>query len=134
MLFPSNLMGAKMLIVRGFLAALVLAFGALALAPQASAQSLEWRFKSEHKNVVSVELYAQDRKHSWPGGDEVYTLNDYSTRSIDISCRRGEKICYGAWVRNTASSTWGAGRDGKDDCRSCCVICDGGRTPILVLE
>ncbi|HEY8578363.1 MAG TPA: hypothetical protein VIL72_00655 [Beijerinckiaceae bacterium] len=110
------------------------AFLALGLAQPAAAQSLEWRFKSEHPNVVNFELYAQDRDRVWPGGNEVYTLNDYSTRTVEISCRRGEKICYGAWVRNTRSSTWGSGPDDKGSCRSCCFICDGGRTPVLVLE
>lgn len=119
---------------RIFAAVAALFLGLFISSGPASAQSLEWRFKSEHRNVVSVELYSQDRDHVWPGDNEVYTLNDYSTRTINISCRRGEKICYGAWVRNTQSSTWGAGRDGKEDCRSCCFVCDGGRTPILVLE
>ncbi len=100
----------------------------------AAAQSLEWRFRSEHRNVVDVELYGQDRDRVWPGGGEVYTLRDSSVRTIEISCRRGEKVCYGAWVRNTRSSTWGSGPDGRQDCRSCCFICDGGRTPVLVLE
>lgn len=116
------------------LAALAVLCVAVLTSGNSQAQSLEWRFKSEHPNVVSVELYSQDRSHIWPGGDEVYTLNDYSTRSINLSCRRGETICYGAWVRNTASSTWGAGRGGKGACRSCCFTCEGGRTPVLVLN
>lgn len=122
-----------MFFVRACVAAFALIVGVFVVG-EANAQSLEWRFKSEHRNVVSVELYSQDRNHVWPGRNEVYTLDDYSTRIVDISCRRGEKICYGAWVRNTQSSTWGAGRDGKEACRSCCFICDGGRTPILVLQ
>lgn len=107
---------------------------AFSLAAPASAQSLEWRFKSEHPRVVDVELYSMDRDHAWPGGNEAYTLRDYATRTIDISCRRGEKICYGAWVRNSKSSIWGAGVDGKADCDNCCFICNGERTPVLVLE
>lgn len=114
--------------------AFAMIFAASSFPAPASAQSLEWRFKSEHPNVVDVELYSMDRDHAWPGGNEVYTLRDYSTRNIDISCRRGEKICYGAWVRNSKRETWGAGVDGKDDCDNCCFICDGGRTPVLVLE
>jgi len=27
-----------------------------------------------------------------------------------------------------------AGVDGKEDCDNCCFICNGGRTPALVLE
>lgn len=106
----------------------------LALVRSASAEDLTWHFRSEHEHVVSVELYSDDRNHIWPGNDEVYTLDDSRTKSIHIACRSGEKICYGAWVRNTASSTWGAGRGGKGECSKCCYVCDGGETPVLVLK
>jgi hypothetical protein len=120
---------------RARLFAALLGLGGVGLAPGlAGAQSLEWRFRSEHRNVVDVELYGQESGRVWPGGGDVYTLRDSSVRTIDVSCRRGERICYGAWVRNTRSSTWGAGPDGRQECRSCCFICDGGRTPVLVLE
>ncbi len=123
-----------MSVFRRLAIAFAIVLAAFSFSAPVGAQSLEWRFKSEHPNVVDVELYSMNRDHTWPGGNEVYTLRDYSTRNIDISCRRGEKICYGAWVRNSKSSTWGAGVDGKEDCDSCCFICDGGRTPVLVLE
>ncbi len=103
-------------------------------AASASAETLTWKFKSEHENTVSVELYSDNRKRVWPGSGEVYSLNDYSTRTINITCISGEKICYGAWVRNTQSSSWGAGYGGKGACKKCCYECDGGSTPTLVLD
>lgn len=116
--------------VRAFLVAVCFAMFAV----PAMAQTIDWHFRSEHPNVVSVELYSEDRSHIWPGNNEVYTLDTNSVRTISISCRRGEKICYGAWVRNTRSATWGAGPDGKKPCNSCCFTCNGGETPELVLE
>lgn len=123
-----------MSLFRRFAAFAFIVFSAAFIAGPVAAQSIEWRFKSEHPNVVDIELYADDRDHVWPGDGEVYTLRDYWTRTVEISCRRGEKVCYGGWVRNTRSRVWGAGPDGKDDCESCCYVCDGGRTPILVLD
>jgi hypothetical protein len=119
--------------VRALAMALACVLGLFAASP-ACAQSLTWKFKSEHPNTVSVELYSDNRNRVWPGSGEVYSLNDYSTRTINISCIRGEKICYGAWVRNTQSSSWGAGYGGKSSCKRCCYECDGGVTPTLVLD
>lgn len=56
---------------RIFAAVAALFLGLFVSSGPASAQSLEWRFKSEHRNVVSVELYSQDRDHVWPGDNEV---------------------------------------------------------------
>lgn len=103
-------------------------------ASHASAEDLLWRFKNDNQYVVSVELYSDQRNHVWPGGDEVYTLDDGSVRTIHISCLGGERICYGAWVRNTERASWGTGRGGKGGCDDCCYSCDGGETPILVLH
>ena len=38
------------------------------LAQAAFAETLTWRFKSEHRSVVNVEIYASARRHVWPGG------------------------------------------------------------------
>ncbi|ADZ72061.1 hypothetical protein [Polymorphum gilvum] len=100
----------------------------------AGAETLTWHFRSEHPNVVSVELYSEQRNHVWPGGGKIYILDDYSVRDISISCRPGEKICYGAWVRNRTSSYWGVGYNKRNSCTSCCYTCNGGETKIIVLN
>jgi hypothetical protein len=104
------------------------------LAQVAFAETLTWRFKSEHRSVVNVELYASARRHVWPGGNEVYTLRDYDRHVVKIACRAGEKVCYGAWVKNSRSKEWGLGYGGKGGCQKCCYRCDGGETPILVIN
>ncbi|WP_417670980.1 hypothetical protein [Roseibium sp.] len=102
---------------------------------QVSAETLTWEFRSEHPKIVDVELYSQTRRgHVWPGNNKVYVLDDYSNKTIRISCRYGEKVCYGAWVRNRNNSYWGVGYNNRNGCRSCCYTCDGGSTKVIVLN
>lgn len=99
------------------------------------AETLKWRFESKHPKIVDVELYSDTRRgHVWPGNNKIYVLDDYSTKTISISCRYGEKICYGAWVRNRENTYWGVGYENRNSCRSCCYTCDGGQTKIIVLN
>lgn len=108
---------------------------AFALAPvSAQAERLTFNIKSNHEKVVSVEFYSQDRNYVWPGGGKVYVIDDYKTHSYPLSCRSGETICYGAWVRNRTSQYWGVGYDDDHGCKSCCWICDGGETPVVNLN
>ena len=108
-------------------AALLLAVSIL-MPSLASADSITWRIRSFHKNVVDVEFYSQNRRHVWPGGGKVYTLRDYESHQARISCIRGEKICFGAWVRGNPRSYWGVGRGGKNGCKGCCYTCGGDTT------
>jgi hypothetical protein len=107
---------------------------ALFLALPAAADSLFWEVRSEHPNVVSLEFYSQDRNYSWPGGGEVYILDDYDTHSYNLECRSGEKICLGAWVRGHSDEYWGVGRDDREGCTGCCYTCGGGDTGVQVLN
>ncbi|KAB2877029.1 MAG: hypothetical protein F9K43_00385 [Bauldia sp.] len=100
--------------------------------PVAYAGELTWHFRSEHQYAVSLEFYSDD--HVWPGNDEVYVIRDYEQHDYSLACRSGEKICYGAWVRNNTSSYWGSGYNGAEACDSCCFRCDGGDTPVIVLN
>jgi hypothetical protein len=103
-------------------------------AQTADAQSLTWRFRNDHRNVVNYELYANARRHVWPGGGQVYTLTDSGAHQTKIACNVGEKVCYGAWVKNSRRKEWGAGYGGKGGCKQCCYTCDGGETPVLVIN
>ncbi len=103
-------------------------------APVSYAQSLTFYVRSEHPSVISLEFYSEDREHAWPGGNEVYVVDDGETREYVLSCRRGEKICLGAWVRGKSQEYWGVGKNRRSSCRSCCFICDGGYTRTQVLN
>ncbi len=115
------------------LAALLVAAASL-FATQASAAELVWRIQSEHPNPVSLEFYSQDRDHVWPGGGDVYVIKDWDTHRYSLTCNDGEKICYGAWVRNESDSYWGAGFDGAEACETCCAVCGRGDMKTKVLK
>jgi hypothetical protein len=100
----------------------------------ASAGSLTWHFRSEYNGTISLEFYGQDRDYVWPGNNEVYVIDDGKVHNYTLSCRTGEKICYGAWVRNHSESYWGSGYDGEQACDSCCYTCNGGETKTMVLN
>ena len=111
------------------------AMSVAAIAPAAAvAAELQWHVRSEHEYAVSLEFYSQDRNHVWPGNDEVYVIRDYDVHDYTLTCNNGEKICYGAWVRNDSSSYWGSGYDGEQSCDSCCFTCGAGDTPVVVLN
>ena len=103
-------------------------------ATQASAAELVWRIQSEHPNHVSLEFYSQDRNHVWPGGGEVYVIKDWDTHTYSLTCKDGEKICYGAWVRNETNTYWGKGVDGAEACETCCAVCGRGELSTQVLK
>jgi hypothetical protein len=100
-----------------------------------SAETLMWRFESKHPKIVDVELYSDTRRgHVWPGNNKIYVLDDYTVKTISISCRRGESVCYGAWVRNRSSLYWGVGYKNSNRCSNCCYTCNGGQTRVIVLN
>ena len=107
--------------------AIILAHLAGAAAP-AFAEDVTFVMRNHHQYAVEVELYSQDRDHVWPGGGQVYYLDDGETKRMPLSCQAGETICYGAWVSGDPGSYWGVGPDDQDGCESCCYVCEGGMT------
>lgn len=121
--------------MRKVLLAVMILFAAhLGTVGAAKAESMTWKFRSYHANIVDIQLYAPARNHVWPGNTQVWSVKDYQVNDITINCVRGEKICYGAWVRGTESSYWGAGRGNKRSCTNCCGTCGGGPMPVINLN
>lgn len=110
-------------------------FGLLILAQPTSAiaETLTWKIRSEYKYSVSLEFYARDRSHVWPGGGKVYVLRDADTHTYTLSCDSGEWICFGAWSRGNPSRYWGVGKGGHYGCEGCCYQCNGGTTDLRIL-
>lgn len=100
----------------------------------AQAGDLTWNIQSYHPNSVQLEFYSSDRNAAWPGGGEIYVLDDSEVHTYPLNCQSGETICYGAWVDGDSSTYWGAGLDGELGCDDCCYSCSGGETPVLVLQ
>lgn len=99
----------------------------------ALADDVTFVLRNSHPNALEVELYSQDRNHVWPGGDEVYLLDDGESKSIALSCQSGETICYGAWISGDEGTYWGTGPGNQEACEDCCVICEGGETEEIEL-
>ncbi|MCB9992991.1 MAG: hypothetical protein H6873_04955 [Hyphomicrobiaceae bacterium] len=118
---------------------LLMALGALMTAlamwvGPAVAGDVTFYIQSQHPNVVSLEFYSQDRNYVWPGNSQVYLLEDYDTHEFALSCNKGEKICFGAWVRNRSDLYWGVGPNNAEYCTDCCYTCNGGYTQTIVLN
>lgn len=115
-------------IARG-LAAAAFAVAAVIAAPSVSlASDVTFVMKNSHPNALEVELYSQDRDHVWPGGNQVYYLDDGETKTMPLACEEGETICYGAWISGDRGTYWGVGPDNSEDCDNCCYTCTGGET------
>ncbi len=99
-----------------------------AMSAPGAAENVTFVMNNDHPYAVEVELYSQDRDHVWPGGGQVYLLDDGETKSIPLACESGETICYGAWLSGDRGSYWGVGPDNAQNCESCCYVCEGGMT------
>lgn len=104
-----------------------------ALVSVAKAATFTFNMRNSQYYAVEVELYAQNRRHVWPGAGEVYYLDDGESKQIYISCQRGEKICYGAWISGDTETFWGVGKDNQNRCRNCCYTCNGRGTRLIDL-
>ncbi len=105
----------------------LIAWGVMAGGGQAEASSLTWHIKSEYDYIVHLKFFnATDRRGVWPGGGNVWVLDDSKTHTYNLECDYGDKVCYGAWPAGNSSTYWGVGRWGEESCTSCCMVCNGG--------
>ena len=99
----------------------------------ARADQVTWQIRSYYPYRLHLEFYSQDYNHAWPGGGEVYVLKDSRFHTYRLNCRRGELICYGAWVTTDDSIYWGVGNDDTYNCSDCCLRC-GQRSNRITLS
>lgn len=115
---------------------LAAALVAAVIAPSAaSADTLTYKMRSFSQNAIEIAFYSQNRRTEWPGGGKVYVNRTYDVVSYPLSCVKGEKICYGAWLKGNSSRYWGVGQGNKQKCTDCCYTCNGTTaTPIRDLN
>ena len=115
---------------------LILAAAAIVMigltAVPATADTLTWRIRKNTRGTIYLEFYSQDYNRAWPGRGKSYVLRDRRLRTYRLRCRRGERICYGAWTRGERRY-WGVGRYGDNYCRNCCYRCGQGKTRRITL-
>jgi hypothetical protein len=98
--------------------------------------SITWQVRSEAPYSVAVAFFSSTRPNrAWPGGDQVWVINDSELKSYKLTCMAGETICYGAWAfGNRMGAYWGVGSNRQHGCTSCCRVCNGGETDVIVLN
>jgi hypothetical protein len=99
----------------------------------AAADRMTFYMKNQTSRSVVVELYAQDRRHAWPGGDQVYLLEKGEKKSVPVECVPGERICWGGWVYGNDRKFWGTGPGNGRACDDCCTICAPKTTETIEL-
>lgn len=112
--------------IKGALVAAGLALAMIAPTTTAQAQQLTFEMTNDSGQDIQIEFYSEDRNHAWPGGNQAYNLPRAKDNRWTLTCRRGEKICYGAWVKGDSRTYWGVGANRKYSCQNCCFTCEGG--------
>ncbi|MDB5555741.1 MAG: hypothetical protein JWL86_5725 [Rhizobium sp.] len=118
---------------RTFATAVAVMLAGLMSIQSALAAEVTFTIRNNHPNALEVELYSQDRNHVWPGGGEVYVLDDGDAKSMALTCKEGENICYGAWIKGDQTTYWGVGPNNAQSCTDCCYTCTGGATETIDL-
>jgi hypothetical protein len=98
-----------------------------------SNKRLRWNIENRSGRRIELQLYSQDRRWVWPSANRVYVFPNGKRYTIDISCKRNEKICYGAWLANNTRTYWGVGYRDRHGCSGCCYICGRGETQLIKL-
>jgi hypothetical protein len=101
----------------------------------AEAASFDWRWTNRSGKLVHVQIYANGRNNIWPATEQHWIVpSDRKFYTNRISCKRGEKICYGAWIADQPDLYWGVGKGGQQNCSNCCFVCDGQQSSMLSFD
>lgn len=103
---------------------------------EGKAHTATFQIKSNLSTRVSISFYsALNTSRAWPGNGSNYVLNSSESRTYNLTCEPGEKICYGAWTDGgPLSPYWGAGRGGGQGCQRCCLTCPAQPSDTMILE
>lgn len=103
--------------------------------PEIKKNQIRWYFRNNYGRKIEYVLYAANRNWQWPGGNKVYVLPaNRTTYTTLIDCKKGEKVCYGAWQANNRRIFWGVGYNARYNCRDCCFKCKGVKTPTIIFN
>ena len=102
---------------------LLVVLAGLVLSPAAARADMQIYVRNGSGSAIAVEVFSQDRREVWPGGDQVWLFEAGQKKTVPVACEAGEHICYGAWVNGNDKMSWGVGPDGAYDCKGCCLVC-----------
>jgi hypothetical protein len=104
-------------------------------AGDAAAKSFRFQFRNVSGSPIEFQLYADGRNNIWPSYNQVWSVPaDGRTYHYDISCVRGENVCFGAWILGRTDIAYGVGKDNVSRCSDCCFKCTGSRTKVIKLN
>ncbi len=72
----------------------------LSCSAPAYADVLTFEMQTQSPRKVLIVFYSESRNRAWPGGNNAYVMSRHRpplVYSYPLQCRRGEKICFGAW-------------------------------------
>jgi hypothetical protein len=75
---------------------------------------------------VDVKLFDETNGGGWPVEGIVYVIPFAMTKTIDIACIPGAKVCFGGADHATGSLYWVVSLDNSQSCVNCCVTCGLG--------
>jgi len=76
---------------------------------------------------VQFKLFSRANEgRQWPSTDKVWFLVGRDSLETEISCKPGEKICFGAWEAGERNY-WGCGQACRSGCSGCCSTCGSSR-------
>jgi hypothetical protein len=99
--------------------------------PSLAANQIKWRFMNSTGYLLQVQVYAPARHWVWPNATTAWYMANGSSGYAIINCKRGEKVCFGAWTTENPNIYWGVGYKAQHSCPNCCWICKGVTTPII---
>jgi hypothetical protein len=109
----------------------------LSFSAPACADVLTFEMQTQSPRKVFIAFFSESRNQAWPGGNNAYVISRHRPPLVynyPLQCRRGEKICFGAWEPKNSNSTWGVGKDGRHSCSDCCFIRQNGSTGLQILD
>ena len=88
--------------------------------------TLTWTITNNTHQSISIAFYSEKRRgHGWPDWNRNWSLHG-GQNSFTLSCRVGEKICFGAWRSGNINGVdWGVGPRHRHGCQRCCAVCNG---------
>jgi WD40 repeat protein len=87
--------------------------------------TVEFTVANRTGSTVGVAFFdGTNRQRIDPPEGRIYLQDGNSERNYRIDCTPGQSVCYGASKREPGLSPfWGTGRDGKENCKGCCLTC-----------
>jgi hypothetical protein len=106
------------------LLALLVVAGAGSEPVQAQQGVVTFRFTNNAAYTIYVKMFSHTRSWVWPSPTTHFILDDRTERSARLTCRVGEKICFGgSYTANDTPIYWGVGYRGTRGCEGCCLRC-----------